>query len=129
VDQRQSAPVVRDVSEAVLRDLFRHRRGLDPFSEALLHDEDRDRVGQWPAASMDFDLFCATISCMYGKHGLCPPFRLRDFARSWFNDGIAPKHCLDVVDRHLREHATRCRSGSGDRLLPYLDKLIRFEWN
>jgi hypothetical protein len=34
-----------------------------------------------------------------------------------------------VVDRHLREHAASCRSGSAERLLPYLDKLLRFEWD
>jgi hypothetical protein len=72
VDQRQAAPkprtVVRDVSEALREedhDLFRHRK-LDPFSEALLRDEDRGRFGERPAESMDFDTFCATISCKYG---------------------------------------------------------------
>jgi hypothetical protein len=62
-----------------------------------------------------------------GKHGLCPPFRLRNFASAWIADDITPEHCLAVVDRHLQAHAASCRSGSGDRLLPYLDKQIRFE--
>jgi hypothetical protein len=51
------------------------------------------------------------------------------FASSWIADGIVPAHCIDVIDRHLLEHAANRRSGSADGLLPYLDKLIRFEWN
>jgi hypothetical protein len=86
------------------------------------------RLRSGPAESMDFDTFCATISAMYGRHGLCPPFRLRNFASSWIADGITPEHCLAVVDRFLREHAPGRRSGSLDGLLPYLDKVIRFEW-
>src|ERR1700731_2510665 len=66
---------------------------------------------------------------MYGRHGLCPTFHLRNFASSWIADGIAPQHCIDVVDRHLREYAPGRRSGSLDGLLSYLDKLLRFEWN
>jgi hypothetical protein len=121
------AQPITPVHEALVRDIFRRKFGL--CDEALLRDEDRDRSGEQPPASMDADTFCATISCMYGRHGLCPPFRIREFALSWLADGITPEHCLAVVDRHLREHAASCRSGSGDRLLPHLDKLIRFEWN
>jgi hypothetical protein len=118
--------VVRDAGE--MRDLFRHRRGLDPFSEALSHDEDRGPRAA-TADRIDLHEFVGRIGCLYGRHRLCPPFRLRDFVRSWFNDGITPELCLAVVDRHLQEHATSCRSGSGDRLMPHLDKVIRFEWN
>ena len=121
--------MVRNVREAALRDHFRHRSKLDSFHQVLFADEDSDRVSQQPAESMDFDTFCATISAMYGKHGLCPPFKLREVASAWLADGIAPEHCLAVVDRFLREHAPGRRSGSLDGLLPYLDKLIRFEWN
>jgi hypothetical protein len=81
-----------------------------------------------PAASMDLDTFFATISAMYGKHGLCPPFRLRDFASAWIASGIDPAHCLAVVDSHLKQHAASRSSGSADGLLPHLDKVIRFEW-
>jgi hypothetical protein len=88
-----------------------------------------DQPVEAPRPLMDLDTFFAMISAMYGKHGLCPPFKLRGFASSWIAAGISPEHCLDVVDRHLREHAASCRSGSGDRLMPYLDKVIRFEWN
>jgi hypothetical protein len=73
--------------------------------------------------------FCATISAMYGRYGLCPPFRLRNVASAWIADDITPEHCLAVIGRFLREHARGRRSGSLDGLLPYLDKLLRFEWN
>jgi hypothetical protein len=65
-------PVVRDVSEAVLRILFRHRRKLDPFSEALFGDDGHDQVGEdrsSPAATTDrIDLheFVGRIGCLYG---------------------------------------------------------------
>jgi hypothetical protein len=126
--------------EAALRDHFRHRSKLDTFRQALFEDEDselfRRQVGEDrsnpPAATADrtdVHEFVGRIGCLYGRHRLCPPFLLRDFAAAWLADGIAPPHCLAVVDRHLQAHAASCRSGCGDRLLPYLDKLVRFEWN
>jgi hypothetical protein len=119
-------------------DHFRHRSKLDPFRQALFGDEDselfRRQVGEDrcspPAATADrIDLheFVGRIGCLYGRHRLCPPFAIREAAAGWLADGIAPAHCLDVIERHLREHAASRRSGAGDALLPYLDKLIR--WN
>jgi hypothetical protein len=133
VDRHQAAPkprtVVRD--EAVMRDHFRHRSELDLFRQALFGDDDQRPVAVESAKSTEFnfDTFCATISAMYGRYGLCPPFRLRNFASAWIADDITPEHCLAVIDRFLREHAPSRRSGSLDGLLPYLDKLLRFEWN
>jgi hypothetical protein len=137
---RQPRTVVRDVSEAALRDHFRHRSKLDTFRQALFADEDselfRRQVGEDcsspPAATTDrIDLheFVGRIGCLYGRHRLCPPFAIREVAAGWLSDGITPEHCLAVVDGFLREHAPSRRSGSLDGLLPYLDKLIRFEWN
>jgi hypothetical protein len=80
-------------------------------------------------AKLDFDRFCAMISAMYGRYGLCPPFRLRSFAADLIASDIDPQFCLAVVDRHLKEHASSSQSGAGDRLLPYLNDLIRHEWN
>jgi hypothetical protein len=82
-----------------------------------------------PRPSMDLGTFCATISAMYTKAGLCPPFRLRNFAAAWFASGIEPQHCLAVVESHLREHAASCQSGSADRLLAHLDGMIRRQWD
>jgi hypothetical protein len=87
------------------------------------------RAAEAPRPSMDLNTFCATISAMYVKAGLCPPFRLRNFAAALFASDIDPRHCLAVIERHLRDHAASCGSGSGDRLLPYLNDLIRHEWN
>jgi hypothetical protein len=89
----------------------------------LLRDED---CGPRAATAdrIDLDDLVARIGCPYG-----PPFQLRNFACSWINDGIAPEHSLAVVDRHLKEHAASCQSGSGEHLLPYLNKLLRFEWS
>ena len=118
------------------------RISADPARGVLLRDEARElarelierKLGisedpvEAPPASMDLDAFFATLSCMYGKHGLCPPFRLRQFAAAWIASGIDPEHCLAVVDRHLKEHASSRSSGSADGLLPHLDKVVRFEW-
>jgi hypothetical protein len=76
--------ILRDVHEAAVREedlnrLFGHRK--EPFAAPRRDDQ---RPAERPA--IDFETLVATISCKYGKHGLCPPFRLRDFARSWIND-------------------------------------------
>jgi hypothetical protein len=76
VHQHQVAPRPRTVSQALL--------SKEDFDRLFGHLElevgagEIDRCGQRPAESdFDFETFCATISCKYGKYGLCPPFRLR----------------------------------------------------
>jgi hypothetical protein len=59
---------------------------------------------------------------------LSPPFKIRQVAAAWIASGIDPFHCIAVVDRHLKQHAASRSSGSADGLLPYLDKLIRHQW-
>jgi hypothetical protein len=88
-----------------------------------------DQPAEAPRVAFNFDTFVAVISAMYGHHGLCPPFRLRQFASAWVAAGISPLHCTAVTERHLREHAASRASGSADGLLPHLDRLIRYEWN
>jgi hypothetical protein len=101
------------------RELFERRLGIE------------DDPVEAPRAAISFETFVATVAGKYVKAGLCPPppLRLRSLASAWIASGIDPAHCLTVVDRFLREHAPSRRSGSLDGLLPYLDKLIRFEWN
>ena len=81
------------------------------------------------ADPLDLGTFCARGGNLYGKHGLSPPFELRATAAAWLADGIELSHCLDVVEQHLRDHAASCRSGSGDRLLSWLDKRVRHSWS
>jgi hypothetical protein len=88
-----------------------------------------ERPSKAEPSSFDFDLFLAMLSCMYGKHGLCPPVRLRHFAAGLVADGVSREFCLAAVERHLGEHAASRSSGSADGLLPYLDGLIRHQWN
>jgi hypothetical protein len=82
-----------------------------------------------PRPAFDFETFVAMIGGKYVRAGLCSPVRIRGLASSWIKDGIAPEHCLAVVDRHLREHAARSPSGSGDRLLSHLNDIIRETWD
>jgi len=81
------------------------------------------------ADPLDLDTFCARVGCAYVKHGLCPPFALREAAAAWVADGVALSHCLTAIEEHLRDHTASCRSGSGDRLFGWLDKIIRHSWN
>ena len=102
-------------------------------AEMILHAMgkfDGPEPGKAVAADpLDLGTFCARGGNLYGKHGLSPPFELRATAAAWLADGIELSHCLDVVEQHLRDHAASCRSGSGDRLLPWLDKRVRHSWS
>jgi hypothetical protein len=106
--------------DELARELIERRLGIK-------EDQPVDSV-EAPRPSMDFETFLATIGGKYVRAGLCPPFRLRSFASGWIASGIAPEHCLAVVDRHLREHAASRPSGSLDGLLPHLNDVVRHEW-
>ena len=102
-------------------------------AEMILHAMgkfDGPEPGKAAAADpLDLGTFCGRVGNLYVKHGLSPPFELRNTAAAWLADGIELSHCLDVVEQHLRDHAASCRSGSGDRLLSWLDKRVRHSWS
>jgi hypothetical protein len=102
-------------------------------TEMMLHAMgkfDGPEPGKAVAADpLELGTFCARVGNLYGKHGLSPPFELRTIALAWLADGIDLSHCLDVVEQHLRDHAASCRSGSGDRLLAWLDQRVRHSWS
>jgi hypothetical protein len=100
------------------RELFERRLGIE------------DDPVEAPRAAISFETFVATIAGKYVQAGLCPPppSRLRGLASSWIAAGITVEHILAHVERHLREHAAGCQSGSGDRLLPHLNDVIRHTW-
>jgi hypothetical protein len=116
-----------------------HHAGLPEATTAQdtkLYNHTQNRLGPRPgrptvttADPLDLDTFCARVGCAYVKHGLCPPFALREAAAAWAADGVALSHCLTAIEEHLRDHAASCRSGSGDRLFGWLDKIIRHSWN
>ena len=115
------------------------RTPVEPEVEKLLQavgKREESRLGPKPglaavrtADPLDLGTFCARVGCAYVKHGLCPPFALREAAAAWAADGVALSHCLSAIEEHLRDHAASCRSGSGDRLFGWLDKIIRHSWN
>jgi hypothetical protein len=82
------------------------------------------------SAILDVDLstFCGRIGNLYGRHGLSPPFGLRDAAESWITKGIPLTHCVDVIERYLNRYASSCYSGSGDRNFAWLNSLIHTSW-
>jgi len=81
------------------------------------------------ADPLDLGTLCARVGNLYVKHGLSPPFELRNTAAAWLADGIELSHCLDMAEQHLRDHAASYRSGSGDRWFSWLDKRIRHSWS
>jgi hypothetical protein len=97
----------------------------------VLFRDDRNRFGpRAPTVGpIDIDDFVARVSCLCGKHGLCPPFEHRTLAAEWFADDILPAHCLVTIERGLREYAGSVRSGSAERLFLYFGRLIRYEWD
>ena len=76
---------------------------------------------------VDITPFCGRIGNLYVRHGLCPPFALRDAAQGWIARGIPLSHCLGVIERYLRQ-AGICPSGSGDRNFVWLNELIQTSW-
>ncbi len=102
-------------------------------AEMILHAMgkfDGPESGKAVAADpLDLGTFCGRVGNLYVKHGLSPPFELRNTAAAWLADGIELSHCLDMVEQHLRDHAASYRSGSGDRWFSWLDKRIRHSWN
>jgi hypothetical protein len=73
--------------------------------------------------------FIGRAGCLYGKKGLCAPFRLREFAEAWRLEGIPLiPHCIDQIKSHLDENSDRYRCGSGDGGMVWLDRIIRESW-
>ena len=73
--------------------------------------------------------FIGRAGCLYGKKGLCAPFRLREFADAWRLEGIPLiPHCIDQIKSHLDENSDRYRCGSGDGGMVWLDRIIRESW-
>jgi hypothetical protein len=87
-------------------------------------------AGEVMTSTDDFDLdsYCGRVGNLYGRHGLCPPFALRQIATDWKARGIAISHIVAVIDRHLTDHPNRYYSGSGDALFSYVDELVRKTW-
>ena len=102
-------------------------------AEMILHAMgkfDGPEPGKAAAADpLDLGTFCARVGNLYVKHGLSPPFELRNTAAAWLADGIELSHCLGMAEQHLRDHAASYRSGSGDRWFSWLDKRIRHSWS
>jgi hypothetical protein len=89
------------------------------------------RLGEEAMTSInhvDLDTYCGRVGNLYGRHGLCPPFTLRDVAADWKASGIALSHIVAVIDRHLTDHRNRYYSGSGDALFNWVDAIIRKTW-
>jgi hypothetical protein len=86
-----------------------------------------DRGPQRPATIdlADIDTFCAQVGCLCTKYGLSPPFRLRDLVAAWTSEGIPLSQCLGTIENYLTAHAAKCRSGSTDRLLQWVDHFLR----
>jgi hypothetical protein len=127
-------PVPKRASEAPVP-IQSSRTEVEKLLQAVGKREE-SRLGPKPglaavrtADPLDLGTFCARVGCAYVKHGLCPPFALREAAAAWAADGVALSHCLSAIEEHLRDHAASCRSGSGDRLFGWLDKIIRHSWN
>jgi hypothetical protein len=77
---------------------------------------------------VDLATFCGRIGNLYGRHGLCPPFALRDAVQGWIARDIPLSHCIDVIERYLDRHARSHYSGSGDRNFAWLNSLIQTTW-
>jgi hypothetical protein len=77
---------------------------------------------------VDLATFCGRIGNLYGRHGLCPPFALRDAAQGWIARDIPLWHCIEVIERYLRRHGRSHYSGSGDRNFAWLNSLIQTTW-
>jgi hypothetical protein len=77
---------------------------------------------------VDLSTYCGRIGNLYMRHGLCPPFMLRQVATDWKATGIALSHVVAVIDRHLTDHRRRYYSGSGDALFTWLDEVVRKTW-
>jgi hypothetical protein len=78
---------------------------------------------------VDLATFCGRIGNLYGRHGLCPPFALRDAAQGWMARDIPLSHCIDVIERYLGRNARSHYSGSGDRNFAWLSGLIETSWH
>jgi hypothetical protein len=72
--------------------------------------------------------FIGRVGCLYGKKGLCSPFRLREFAEAWRLEGIPLQYCADQIKSHLDEYSGRYRCGSGDGGMVWLDRVMRDSW-
>jgi hypothetical protein len=66
---------------------------------------------------------------MYAKYRMSPPFGLYHAAQGWIAQDIPLWHCLDVIGRFLRRHASSCYSGSGDWNFAWLNSLIQTTWH
>jgi len=77
---------------------------------------------------VDLATFCGRIGNLYVRHGLCPPFALRDAAQGWIARDIPLWHCIEVIERYLRRHGRSHYSGSGDRNFAWLNSLIQTTW-
>jgi hypothetical protein len=86
-----------------------------------------DRGPKRPATiePADIDTFCAQVGCLCTKYGLSPPFRLRDLVAAWTSEGIPLSKCLGTIENYLTAHATKCQSGSTDRLFRWVDIFLR----
>jgi hypothetical protein len=82
------------------------------------------------SATCDVDLttFCGGIGHLYVRHGLSPPFTLRNAVQGWMARDIPLSHCVDVIERHLTRYAGHFVSGSGDRYFAWLSGLIETSW-
>jgi hypothetical protein len=77
---------------------------------------------------VDLDIYCGRVGNLYVRHGLCPPFALRDVAADWKAIGIAIAHIVAVIDCHLTDHRRRYHNGSGDALFGWLAEHVRRTW-
>jgi hypothetical protein len=77
---------------------------------------------------VNLDTYCGRVGNLYGRHGLCPPFALRDAAQGWMARDIPLSHCIDVIERYLTGYGRSCPSGSGDRNFAWLNELIQTTW-
>jgi hypothetical protein len=74
-----------------------------------------------------YDMFVARAGNLYTRKGLCPPFRLREHAVRWREDGIDLEFCLEQIRVHLEKHSGWYRCGAGDKGMGWLDMIIRGE--
>jgi hypothetical protein len=76
----------------------------------------------------DFNAFIGRIGNLYVKKNICSPFDIRRYAQGWWGDGIAPAYCFDQISLHLENESDQYYSGSGDRGIVRVDKMIRETW-
>jgi hypothetical protein len=74
-----------------------------------------------------FDMFIARTGNLYTRKGLCPPFRLREYAIRWRDSGTDLEFCLEQIRVHLEKHFGWYRCGAGDWGMEWLDMIIRGE--